>query len=209
MTKHSRTLNFKDLGLADYTATWDAMKAFTASRDAGTEDECWFLQHQPVYTLGQAGRPEHVLDAGDIPLVNCDRGGQVTYHGPGQLVAYLLVDIRRRGIGIRQLVDMIENSIIELLAGFDIESHSRKGAPGVYVGEDKIAALGLRVRNGSSYHGLSLNVDMDLAPFSRINPCGYPGLGVTQIADLVDSTEKDLFPRTQAALQRVLAASLV
>ncbi len=209
MTGSPQTLVFRDLGSQDYPATWESMKTFTDTRDASTADECWLLQHPPVYTLGQAGRVEHVLDAGEIPLVKCDRGGQVTYHGPGQLVAYLLLDIRRRGIGIRQLVDIIEQALIELLGEYAIESHTRKGAPGVYVGDDKIAALGLRIRNGCSYHGLSLNVDMDLEPFSRINPCGYPGLGVTQLKDLLDHAPGDLMADAQARLQHALASSLL
>ncbi len=209
MTGSTQTLVFRDLGSQDYRAAWESMKTFTDARDATTADECWLLQHPPVYTLGQAGRVEHVLDAGDVPLVKCDRGGQVTYHGPGQLVAYLLLDIRRRGIGIRQLVDIIEQALIELLGEYGVESHTRKGAPGVYVGDDKIAALGLRIRNGCSYHGLSLNVDMDLEPFSRINPCGYPGLGVTQLKDQLDHAPVDLMADVQARLQHALASSLL
>ena len=193
----------------DYTTAWEAMKDFTLSRDGSREDECWFLQHPPVFTLGQAGRAEHVLDAHGIPVVKCDRGGQVTYHGPGQVIAYLMLDIKRRGLGTRQLVDLIENAIIELLAGYGIDAHTRKGAPGVYVDESKIAALGLRVRRGCSYHGLSLNVDMDLAPFSWINPCGYPGLAVTQVRDLVTDVPGNLPQQVQERLQNVLAAALL
>lgn len=195
--------------MVDYADTWEAMKSFSSSRDSKQGDECWILQHSPVFTLGQAGREEHVLEAGNIPLVKCDRGGQVTYHGPGQLVAYLLLDIKRRKLGIRQLVDIIELGLIELLANYGIAAHTRKGAPGVYVGEEKIAALGLRIRNGRSYHGLSLNVDMDLAPFTMINPCGYPGLGVTQIRDLVTQAPDNLLADTQSRLIKVLANSLV
>jgi lipoyl(octanoyl) transferase len=192
-----------------YADTWEAMKKFTLSRDDSQQDECWILQHMPVFTLGQAGKQVHVLDAHNIPLVKSDRGGQVTYHGPGQLVIYLLLDIKRRGLGIRQLVDIIEHSLIDLLAGYGIDAHTRKGAPGVYVGEDKIAALGLRIKNGRSYHGLSLNVDMDLAPFSWINPCGYPGLKVTQIRNQVANVPENLFANTQARLQKVLADRLL
>ncbi len=209
MAEHTNTLIFKDLGTADYVATWEAMKDFTIARDAGCQDECWFLQHPPVFTLGQAGREEHVLDAHDIPLVKTDRGGQVTYHGPGQLVAYLLLDIRRRSMGIRELVDLIENSLVALLATYDIQAHTRRDAPGVYVGEDKIAALGLRINNGRSYHGFSLNVDMDLTPFDYINPCGYAGLRATQIRDLVPGASDKLLEETRQRLQQVLAESLV
>lgn len=209
MTTTHQTLRFRDLGMADYQATWDAMKDFTVRRGKEAEDECWLLQHEPVFTLGQAGREEHVLNAHDIPLVKTDRGGQVTYHGPGQIVAYLLLDIRRRGMGIRQLVDVIENSVIAMLAGYGITAETRQGAPGVYVGDAKIAALGLRIKNGCSYHGLSLNVDMDLAPFTWINPCGYAGLRTTQIRDLLDDDSADLLPRVQQDLQRVLAESLL
>ena len=209
MAEHTNTLIFKDLGTADYVATWEAMKDFTIARDAGCQDECWFLQHPPVFTLGQAGREEHVLDAHDIPLVKTDRGGQVTYHGSGQLVAYLLLDIRRRSMGIRELVDLIENSLVALLATYDIQAHTRRDAPGVYVGEDKIAALGLRINNGRSYHGFSLNVDMDLTPFDYINPCGYAGLRATQIRDLVPGASDKLLEETRQRLQQVLAESLV
>jgi len=209
VAEHTNTLIFKVLGTADYVATWEAMKDFTIARDAGCQDECWFLQHPPVFTLGQAGREEHVLDAHDIPLVKTDRGGQVTYHGPGQLVAYLLLDIRRRSMGIRELVDLIENSLVALLATYDIQAHTRRDAPGVYVGEDKIAALGLRINNGRSYHGFSLNVDMDLTPFDYINPCGYAGLRATQIRDLVPGASDKLLEETRQRLQQVLAESLV
>ena len=170
------------LGLRDYEPTHRAMQSFTNRRGPDTPDELWLLEHPPVYTLGQAGRPEHVLDPGHIPVVKTDRGGQVTYHGPGQLVAYLLLDLHRAGVGVKCLVHLLEQSVIDLLAGYGIESSARPGAPGVYVGGGKIAALGLRVRHGCSFHGLALNVDMDLEPFSRINPCGYPGLAVTEIA---------------------------
>ena len=160
------------------------MQDFTAARDAATPDELWLVEHPPVYTLGTAGRAEHVLDAGAIPLIHSDRGGQVTYHGPGQIVAYLLLDLRRRGYGVRELVRRIEQTVIELLAGYRIQAQRRAGAPGVYVSEAKIAALGLRVKHGCTYHGLALNVAMDLEPFNRIDPCGYPGLQVTQLRDL-------------------------
>lgn len=175
----------RDLGLTDYTPVWHAMQSFTSTRDAGTPDELWVLQHNPVFTQGQAGKPEHVLDAHGIPVIQSDRGGQVTYHGPGQLVIYFLLDVRRRGFGVRTLVDLIEHSVIAVLGSYGIEAELREGAPGVYVKDRKIAALGLRVRKGGSLHGLSMNVDMDLTPFSYINPCGYAGMEVTQLRDLV------------------------
>ena len=174
----------KRLGRADYLPTLAAMQAFTAQRTPETEDELWIVEHPPVYTLGQAGKPEHVLRDLGIPLVKIDRGGQVTYHGPGQVVIYLLLDLARRKLKIRELVSAIEQAVINLLAEFGISAERREGAPGVYVGGAKIAALGLRIRNGASYHGVSLNIDMDLAPFSAINPCGYPGLPVIQTRDL-------------------------
>jgi lipoyl(octanoyl) transferase len=209
VTPVNQPLTFEDLGTVDYESTWSAMNAFTLGRDENQEDECWFLQHNPVFTLGQAGKPEHILNPHQIPVVNTDRGGQVTYHGPGQLVAYLLVDIKRRKIGIRQLVDLIENSIIELLDGYGIVAATRKGAPGVYVEEKKIAALGLRIKQGCSYHGLSLNVDMDLEPFSYINPCGYPGMSVTQLRELLEEPQENLFKDVQARLQSILSRPLL
>ncbi len=173
----------RQLGLRDYRETWQAMQAFTDQRGPETVDELWLVEHPPVFTLGLNGKPEHVLDAGDIPVVSVDRGGQVTYHGPGQVVLYVLLDVRRRGLGVRALVMLLEQAMIDLLAQRGISARARRDAPGVYVGDDKIGAIGLRIRRGASYHGLSLNVDMELAPFQRINPCGYPGLGVTQIRD--------------------------
>jgi lipoyl(octanoyl) transferase len=171
-------------GVVDYLPTWQAMQAFTAARTAHTADEIWLVEHPSVYTLGLAGKPEHVLDAGDIPVVKTDRGGQVTYHGPGQVIAYLLIDLHRRGLKVRELVSLMEDAVIRLLAGYGIEGARQEGAPGVYVAGAKIAALGLRVRQGRSYHGVSLNVNMGLAPFTGINPCGYSGMKVTQLADL-------------------------
>lgn len=176
----------RPLGLRDYEPVWSEMKSFTDQRRADTPDEIWILQHPPVFTLGLNGKSEHILDAGDIPVVNCDRGGQVTYHGPGQIIVYLLLDIRRRELGVKALVTKIEQAIIDLLLTQGIDGQRREGAPGIYVGNAKIAALGLRIRKGCSYHGLSVNVDMDLTPFSRINPCGYEGLASTQIIDLND-----------------------
>lgn len=173
------------LGLVPYVPAWARMREFTAARGADTPDELWLLEHPPVYTAGIAGKPEHWprVDNG-IPVVRVDRGGQITYHGPGQLVAYLLLDLRRRGIGVRPLVRLMEQAVIKLLAEYGVAAEGRTDAPGVYVGPAKIAALGLRVRNGCCYHGLALNVDVALEPFSAINPCGYPGLEVTRTRDL-------------------------
>jgi lipoyl(octanoyl) transferase len=173
----------RNLGRRPYEPVWRAMQAFTDARGADTPDELWLVEHDPVFTLGQAGKREHVLAPGDIPVVPVDRGGQVTYHGPGQLVAYPLLDLRRLGIGVRELVTRIEQSVIDTLATWGIEALRRDGAPGIYVGNAKIMALGLRVRRGCSFHGLAFNVDMDLAPYARINPCGYQGLAVTQVLD--------------------------
>ena len=178
-------LVLRELGLVDYEPTLEAMKQFTDSRNADSPDELWLLQHPRVFTQGQAGKAEHVLAPGDIPVIQVDRGGQVTYHGPGQWVLYLLVDIRRHKMGVRDLVDLIEQSIVQLLAEYGIDAAAKPDAPGVYVAADKIAALGLRVRRGCSYHGLSLNVDMDLEPFQRINHCGHEGLQVTSMVKLL------------------------
>lgn len=172
----------RELGVADYQPTLDDMRQFTEERGPDTADELWLLQHPKVFTQGLAGKAEHVLAPGDIPVVQVDRGGQVTYHGPGQWVVYLLVDVRRRGMGVRALVTLIEQSLVDLLASYGIEAVARADAPGVYVAGSKIASLGLRVRRGCSYHGLALNVDMDLEPFQRINPCGFEGLKVTSMA---------------------------
>lgn len=174
----------RTLGRVEYEPTWRAMQDFTARRDADTPDELWLLEHPPVYTQGQAGRPEHLIASTEIPVVPIDRGGQITYHGPGQVVVYVLVDLRRRGYGIRELVQRMEQAVIDVLAAHGVAAQRREGAPGVYVDGAKIAALGLRVRHGCTYHGLAFNVDMDLAPFAAINPCGYPGMAVTQCRDL-------------------------
>ena len=179
-----RNLQVRYLGLSDYGSVWQRMKQFTDDRSADTPDELWFLEHEPVFTLGQAGKTEHLLAPGNIPVIKTDRGGQVTYHGPGQLVGYLLFDLRSLNINIRDLVTGIEQSIVDLLTDYGITSEVVKKAPGVYVRGKKIAALGLRVRRGCSFHGLSLNVDMDCEPFSRINPCGYEGLEVVQLREL-------------------------
>ena len=178
-------ITVRHLGEVDYLDAWQKMQAFTDSRSADSDDEIWLLSHPPVYTLGKNGKPEHILDAGDIPVINSDRGGQVTYHGPGQLVVYILFDIARARIGVRQLVTIIEQSVIDLLADYGVTASARADAPGVYVNDAKIAALGLRVRKGRSFHGLSLNIDMDLEPFSRINPCGYQDLQVTQMSEQI------------------------
>lgn len=175
-------MQFRRLGLVDFEPTFESMKAFTAARSADTDDEIWLLQHPPVYTQGLSGKAEHVLDAGNIPLVHIDRGGQVTYHGPGQWVAYILYDLRRAGVTIRDLVERLERAVINVLADLGITACGDPSARGVYVESRKIAALGLKVSRGRSYHGLSLNVDMDLAPFRGINPCGYEGLEVTSVA---------------------------
>lgn len=175
----------RHLGLADYLPTLEAMRHLTAERDEQTPDEIWLLQHPRVFTQGQAGKPEHLLAPGDIPVVQVERGGQVTYHGPGQLVAYLMLDLRRLELGVRELVSAMESSLVDVLAGYGIEAAPKAEAPGVYVKDDKIASLGLRVRRGCSFHGLALNVDMDMMPFQRINPCGYAGLKMVQMKDLL------------------------
>lgn len=174
----------RDLGRRAYEPVWRAMQAFTDARTEATPDELWLVEHDPVFTLGQAGRPEHVLMPGDIPVLHVDRGGQVTYHGPGQVVLYPLLDLRRLKIGVKDTVCRIEQAMIDTLADWNIEAVRREGAPGVYVGEAKIGALGIRVRNARTFHGLAFNVAMDLEPFHRINPCGYAGLRVTSMADL-------------------------
>ena len=199
-------LAVRDLGLQPYEPVWHAMQAFTDERDESTEDVVWCVQHPPVFTLGQAGKPEHVLAPGDIPVIPVDRGGQVTYHGPGQLVLYPLLDLRRLGLGVRELVTLIEQAIIDVLGDWGVEAERRDGAPGVYVNEAKIAALGLRVRRGRSFHGLAFNIDMDLAPYDRINPCGFAGLSVTQLRDCADRPIS--LPEAQAALLKRLAELL-
>ncbi len=184
LNEANQQLTVRALGMVDYSPAWEAMKSLTDSRDENTPDEIWLLQHPPVFTQGQAGKPEHLLFPGDIPVVQVDRGGQVTYHGPGQLVAYLMIDIKRRAIGARELVTRIEQSIVETLLHYGVSAKARKDAPGVYVEAAKIASLGLRIRKGRSFHGLSLNIDMDMEPFSRINPCGYQGMEVIQLSQL-------------------------
>ena len=201
------------LGRVDYEPTWRAMQQFTDARDACTEDELWLLEHPPVFTLGLAADRSHVLAPGDIPLVQTDRGGQVTYHGPGQLVAYPLLDVRRLGLTVRGLVMLLEQCVIDLVAAHGIAAEGRRDAPGVYVAGQKLASLGLRIRRHASYHGLALNVDMDLTPFARINPCGMANLPVTSLARLgvpgtVESVGRDFARRLEAGLSsRPLAAA--
>ena len=194
------------LGRVEYEPTWRAMQTFTNERDAGTPDQIWFLEHPPVFTLGMNAAPEHLLGPRDIPVVQIDRGGQVTYHGPGQLVVYPLLDVRRARLGVRQLVMALENAIIDLLASWNIEAVAKREAPGVYVNGRKVASIGLRIRRGSSYHGLAFNVAMDLQPFQRINPCGYRGLEVTDLRSLgvnasVQEVADALAPRLLASLR--------
>lgn len=184
MNHKQQGLYIKHLGMRDYTEIWQEMQAFTENRSEQTQDQLWILEHDPVFTLGLAGKKEHLLNPGSIPVVQSDRGGQVTYHGPGQLIAYVMYDMNRAGIGVRSLVELLQSAIIDLLHQHGVEAHTLPKAPGVYVDNEKIAAIGLRVRHGRSFHGLSLNVDMDLEPFSRINPCGYPDMQVTQTKNL-------------------------
>lgn len=195
----------KHLGLVEYIPTWRAMEEFTLARGPETPDEIWFLEHPPVFTLGLAGKMEHVLAPGDIPVMHIDRGGQVTYHGPGQLVVYPLLDLKRQKLGVRELVEGLENAVIDTLALYDIQARGRRDAPGVYVGEQKICSIGIRVRRGCTYHGIAFNVHTDLEPFDRINPCGYEGLEMTQVSALggpadVARVAQDLLP---ALLERL------
>ena len=185
-------VNIKHFGMVDYLSTWQEMKDFTLARTKNTSDEIWLLQHPPVYTLGVAGKMEHLLRNNGISVVRTDRGGQITYHGPGQIIAYLLLDVRRLKLGVRELVRQMEGAVIDLLEEYSIDTKVREDAPGVYVGNAKIAALGLKIKNGYCYHGIALNVDMDLAPFSAINPCGYSGLKITQTRDLGISDGLDI-----------------
>ncbi len=201
----SGSLGVRDLGLVDYEPTWQAMRRFTDDRDREAGDEVWLVQHPSVFTQGQSGKPEHLLLPGNIPVVQVDRGGQVTYHGPGQLVAYLMLDVRRLGFGVRELVTRIERSLIALLASYGVTAAAKADAPGVYVDGAKIASLGLRIRNGCSFHGLALNVDMDLEPFKRINPCGYAGLAMTQLRDHAGPIE---FAEVSARLRAQLVKHL-
>ncbi len=201
-THHPPSPVLHTLGLVDYQPIWEAMKKFTNERTPETRDEIWLVQHPPTYTQGLAGLPEHLLRPSDIPVVKIDRGGQITYHGPGQIVAYLLLDLRRWKLNVRELVRLMEQAVIDLLAQYGVSAHGRKDAPGVYVGDAKIASLGLKIKNGCCYHGLAFNVDMDLTPFANINPCGYAGLRVTQAHDAGISA-------SLAELEQQLAHNLV
>lgn len=204
---HARTPLLRRLGRIEYEPTWRDMQAFTRSRGEDTRDEVWLLEHPPVYTVGLAGRDEHLpRGPATTPVVRIDRGGQITYHGPGQAVAYVLLDLQRRRLGVRPLVRLLERAVIDLVRDYGIEAEPRVDAPGVYVGGAKIAALGLRITRGCTYHGLALNVDMDLSPFTAIDPCGYPGLAVTQLRDLGVTASPDVVAeRLGAHLLRLLA----
>jgi lipoyl(octanoyl) transferase len=206
LTNH---LSVRRLGLAGYEPVWREMQAFTDSRNESSDDELWLVQHPPVFTQGQAGKTEHVLAPGDIPVIQVDRGGQVTYHGPGQIVAYPLVDIRRKGITVREFVNRIEAAIIEVLAHYGVKGERIAGAPGIYVNGDKIASLGLRVRRGCTFHGLAFNIDMDLEPFQRINPCGYAGLQLTQLSALAPVDFQEVEDRLVDGLAQQLGYSEV
>ncbi|QKE64581.1 lipoyl(octanoyl) transferase LipB [Aquipseudomonas campi] len=196
----------RHLGVVEYLPTLEAMRSFTAERNESTPDEIWLLQHPQVFTQGQAGKPEHLLAPGDIPVVQVERGGQVTYHGPGQLVAYLMLNLRRQKLGVRELVTAMERALVDVLASYGVEAAPKADAPGVYVKGEKIASLGLRVRNGCSFHGLALNVDMDMSPFQRINPCGYSGLKMIQLRDLLDTSPAldEVAQRLEQALRQRL-----
>jgi len=180
-------IKVRSKGLQDYLKTWEEMKSFTENRDSDTLDELWMLEHNSVFTQGLSGKSKHLLKETQIPIIQSDRGGQITYHAPGQLIIYCLIDIKRLGVGIKKMVSMVEQSLIELLSSYDITAHTLKGAPGVYVNNSKIAALGLKVKHGRTYHGLSLNIDMDLSPYTLINPCGYTDLKVTQMSNLTNN----------------------
>ncbi|MEM8814968.1 MAG: lipoyl(octanoyl) transferase LipB [Pseudomonadota bacterium] len=200
------TIIVRELGRQDYQPLWRRMQAFTDRRDAGTDDELWFTEHPPVFTLGVNASREHLLAPGDIPVVQIDRGGQVTYHGPGQLMVYPLIDLRRRQLGVRELVSALEGSVVDLLAEAGVEAHAKKDAPGVYVGAAKVASVGLRIRRGASFHGMALNVDVDLEPFSRINPCGYEDLEMTDLRRLgagetLDAASTALLPQLARRLE--------
>jgi lipoyl(octanoyl) transferase len=202
------TLVIRHPGVVDYETAWHDMQAFTHNRDEDTADELWFLQHPPVFTLGRNGKQKHLHDTGKIPVIKVDRGGQVTYHGPGQLVVYTLLDINRRQLGVQSLVRLLEQAVIDLCSDHAIHAQRRDNAPGVYVDDRKLAALGLRVRKGCAFHGLSLNVDMDLAPFALIDPCGYQGMEVTQLRQLgVDASMENVSTQLQKHLERLLDTS--
>ena len=205
----SSRLILRRLGLAEYEAVWRDMQAFTDTRDETSSDELWLVQHPPVFTQGQAGKAEHVLAPDEIPVIQVDRGGQVTYHGPGQIVAYPLVDIRRKGIAVREFVNRIEQAIIDVLEQYGVAGERVEGAPGIYVDGDKVASLGLRVRRGCTFHGLAFNIDMNLEPFQRINPCGFAGLQVTQLAALASVDFQDVENRLVSSLAQQLGYSEV
>ena len=199
-------MKVRHLGQVDYQATWERMQQFTQQRTGESADELWFLEHPPVFTLGMAGRREHLLAPGNIPVISTDRGGQVTYHGPGQLVVYTLIDLRRAGLGVRDLVTALEQSVIHYAATLGVTATARREAPGVYVAGRKLASVGIRIRRGCSYHGLALNVNMELEPFERINPCGYAGLAMAQLADIaavsdISVAAAGLQPHLRTALQ--------
>jgi lipoyl(octanoyl) transferase len=200
-------LFLRRLGLVEYEPVWRDMQAYTDGRNASSADELWLVQHPPVFTQGQAGKAEHLLAPGDIPVIQVDRGGQVTYHGPGQIVAYPLVDIQRSGLGVREFVHRIEASVIRVLAAYGVTGERIPGAPGIYVEGEKIASLGLRVRRGCTFHGLSFNIDMDLEPFQRINPCGFAGLRVTQLSRFAAVELTEVENRLVASLQEELGYS--
>lgn len=203
----SDCIKVRKLGLADYEPVWHAMQAFTDRRDEQTADELWLVQHPPVFTQGQAGKAEHVLAPGDIPVIQVDRGGQVTYHGPGQIVAYPLIDIQRKQLGVKDFVCRIEEAIITVLDQYAVKGERIEGAPGIYVQGEKVASLGLRVRRGRSFHGLAFNIEMDLEPFERINPCGFAGLRVTQLSDLANVDLADVENRLVTCLTKQLGYS--
>lgn len=194
-----KTVIIRDLGLQPYQSTWQAMQETTNHRTTDTPDEIWFLQHEPVFTQGQAGKAEHILHPGTIPIIKSDRGGQVTYHGPGQLIVYFLTDLKRQKIGVREMVRLLENIVISVLLNYNINGQARDDAPGVYVDGKKIASLGLRVRRGCCYHGLALNIQMDTEPFLQINPCGYAGMAITQVSDYVEASFATIQQQVQLA----------
>ena len=201
-------LKVRQLGLQHYRPVWQAMSSFTDNRAASTLDELWVVQHHPVFTQGRAGKAEHILARSSIDVVQSDRGGQVTYHGPGQLVIYPLIDLRRRDLNVRTMVSLLETSVIELLSHYGLQANIISGAPGVYIDGGKIASLGLRIRRGCSFHGISLNVDMDLTPFTLINPCGYPGLEMIQLIDKVRSPVEVVFAEVEQRLVTILSRRL-
>ena len=208
MHELNQQLNIRRIDIGDYQTIWQSMQTFTDERDDSVVDELWLVEHSPVFTQGQAGKEEHLLIAGDIPVVKVDRGGQVTYHGPGQLVIYLLLNLKRRKIGVRELVTKIEQSIVELLANHNVNAYAKSDAPGVYVDNKKIASLGLRVRKGCSFHGLALNIDMDMQPFLRINPCGYAGMEMLQTKEITNiSTVEQAGDELSTILARSLSAA--